>query len=316
MFRVPVYMTLYLLIYGTYIAWNEVTYDEAVYMSKMASPLGITIMILRALIGMVFVHSVCHTITKHGTKARFYRKFMAFGVTWIWIFPIVLLICGIILVCEVGGATLYIDGVVMLFQVLPMLGIQTGMLMLYDPTCKFNKKFPFHAKVTEMKKMKKATVKIVGGSPDEEEGAGEPVFREIELTEEQIRMLQTKIDTASFRLERVVESVGYLQTEIDDLETIGFADDSTLRDVADADMYTENKPRKRRGRRSRGKDENSDDGDEEDGKGNGRRRRRRPRGGRSENNSDSGSNEDKQPEEEPRKRRSRRQRRPRGDDRE
>ena len=33
-----------------------------------------------------------------------------------------------------------------------------------------------------------------------------------------------KIDTATFRLERVNEAVGYLQTEIDDLEAIGSLD--------------------------------------------------------------------------------------------
>lgn len=35
---------------------------------------------------------------------------------------------------------------------------------------RFNKKFPFHAKVTEMKKIKNARIKIVGGDKDEEEG--------------------------------------------------------------------------------------------------------------------------------------------------
>ena len=79
-----------------------------------------------------------------------------------------------------------------------------------------------------------------------------------------------KIDTATFRLERVNEAVGYLQTEIDDLEAIGFGDDTRLDDVPDAEEYRAPKPKKnktaRRRRKRRGDRDEDDDGrDRDDG---------------------------------------------------
>lgn len=299
----------------------EVTYDEGVFRSKFGSPLGISLLILRVLIGGVFLYSVCHTIYKYGSKRAFYRKFLLFGVTWIWTFPLIFTICGIVLVADEqtdGTASIYVEGVVLLFNLVPMLAIQFGMLLMYDTTCKFNKKFPFHAKVKEMKKLKTARVKIVGGGGDVEEGAP-LVERYVNLTEKQISLLHTKLDTASYRLERVNEAVGYLQTELDDLEAVGYADDSTMDDVPDADAYVKPKEKKLRRRRGRGDgDEDSQgSGDEEEGR-RGRRRRRRNRGDDDEDNdrgddNDQRSDENEDGESSGRKRRPRRQRRPRGE---
>merc|ERR1712224_78410 len=154
---------------------------------------------------------------KFGATRGFYRKFVCFGFIWIMVFPLVLLICGIMIALGASpNSVMHIDGVLTLFIIVPSLSIQIGMLLMYDPTCKFNKKFPFHAKVAEMKKIKNARIKIVGADKDEEEGDF-TVPRYINLSEKQISALHMKIDTATFRLERVNEAVGYLQTEIDDL---------------------------------------------------------------------------------------------------
>ena len=115
----------------------EISYDEGVYKSKYGSPMGIFLVILRVGIGIFFFRSVCYTIYKFGSKRAFYRKFVLFGVAWIWVFPLVLLICGIMILAGVGpSSTMHIDGVLTLFVIMPTLVIQIGMLLMYDPTCR------------------------------------------------------------------------------------------------------------------------------------------------------------------------------------
>ena len=99
--------------------------------------MGTFLVIIRVGIGIFFFRSVCYTIYKFGSKRGFYRKFVLFGVAWIWLFPFVLLICAIIVLAGAEAAsTMHIDGVLTLFLIMPTLGIQTGMLLMYDPTCR------------------------------------------------------------------------------------------------------------------------------------------------------------------------------------
>jgi len=220
---------------------------------------------------------------------------------------------------KMDDVSLLIEGVLVIFNLVPMMIIQIVMLVMYDPTCKgLNGKFPFHAKVKEMKKLKNARVKIVGGDPADDDET-EIVARWVNLSEKQIALLHKKLDTASFRLERVVEAVGYLQTELDDLDAVGFGDDTLLDDMPDEEYIPESqrKRRPRRGRRDRD-DSGSESGDEEEGRGRGRRRRnRRDRddgdegGNRSDEGSDTNANDEPNGR---RKRKPRRQRRAKEDE--
>jgi hypothetical protein len=317
LFRVPLYMTLYLLFYLMYMSGQEIYYDEAVFKSKYGSPMGVALLLIRVSIGSLFFASVCHTITKYGAKRGFYRKFLIFGFSWILIFPITFSICAIIMyVDKMDDISLLIEGVLVIFNLVPMMTIQIVMLVMYDPTCKgLNGKFPFHAKVKEMKKLKNARVKIVGGDPADDDET-EIVARWVNLSEKQITLLHKKLDTASFRLERVVEAVGYLQTELDDLDAVGFGDNTLLDDMPDEEYIPESQRtrRPRRGRRDRD-DSGSESGDEEEGRGRGRRRRnRRDRdegGNRSDEGSDSNANDEPNSR---RKRKPRRQRRAKEDE--
>ena len=115
----------------------EIYYDEAVFKSKYASPMGICLLLMRVSIGSLFFVSVCHTITKYGAKRGFYRKFLMFGFSWILIFPITFSICAIIMaVDKMDDVSLLIEGVLVIFNLVPMMTIQIVMLVMYDPTCK------------------------------------------------------------------------------------------------------------------------------------------------------------------------------------
>ena len=115
----------------------ELTYDEALYRSKFLSPAGLVLVVLRAAIGYVFIHSVCHTIHKYGAKRGFYRKFLFFGAAWILTYPLVLMVCGFIMVFDTKNTVfLHVEGVLLLFNLAPLIIFQIGMLLMYDPTCK------------------------------------------------------------------------------------------------------------------------------------------------------------------------------------
>lgn len=98
--------------------------------------MGIFLVVLRVVIGAFFFRSVCYTMYKFGSKNGFYRKFVLFGFAWIMVFPLALLICGIMISLGVSSsANMHIDGVLTLFIILPSLTIQIGMLLMYDPNC-------------------------------------------------------------------------------------------------------------------------------------------------------------------------------------
>lgn len=163
--KIAIYICTYLCVSIGCLAAFYTLYNPEEIPYYYGSPPGVALAVLRVFAALWFYYAVYTTQSNFNMKKRFYRKFTIVGLLWMLYIPILALL-GLGIEDTTRNITLNV------IQLLCVSFGQYALVFMYNPSTRFNRSFPFHAKTSDELGMRKGVKRWADNMRSTQRGAG------------------------------------------------------------------------------------------------------------------------------------------------